>query len=345
MSRVKPLILFDPFGIENEYNDRTFFKYQGDLHWTLKKHFEQRGFEVHTTDYQDFLNAEFIVFFGYPGDNRFYQKFIAHGLTDKLVLYLFEPPVVDPAAYLRQHHQEFNKIFSYITTLPDGVKYFRYFFPQPDFPVQAPQSIPFDQKKFLVLMNGNKSAHPGFSVAQKDSANDLFQGVTELYSERRRFIRFAEKNLPKDFDFYGPGWDRPIQSWKKVFQRGYQLYRGTVENKKATLANYKFVLCYENANGLPGYITEKIFDCFRAATVPIYWGANDIENYIPNNCFIDRRKFKSNDELLGFLRSVTPSEYDNYVESAGKFLTSEEIQKWTNQSFAKNLSRVLLPNT
>jgi hypothetical protein len=42
-----------------------------------------------------------------------------------------------------------------------------------------------------------------------------------------------------------------------------------VDSKKNTLEKYKFSICYENARDIPGYITEKIFDCFFAGCVPI----------------------------------------------------------------------------
>ena len=62
---------------------------------------------------------------------------------------------------------------------------------------------------------------------------------------------------------------------------------GTLTSKNQTMQMYKFSICYENARGLPGYITEKIFDSFLA-NVPIYWGADNISKHIPDECFIDK---------------------------------------------------------
>ena len=39
------------------------------------------------------------------------------------------------------------------------------------------------------------------------------------------------------------------------------------------------------------------FDAFVAGNIPIYWGADDIEDYIPKNCFIDRRNFSNHEKL------------------------------------------------
>lgn len=44
--------------------------------------------------------------------------------------------------------------------------------------------------------------------------------------------------------------------------------------------------------GEKGYITEKIFDCFFPGVIPIYWGAENVTDYIPQDTFIDRRNLK-----------------------------------------------------
>jgi alpha(1,3/1,4) fucosyltransferase len=54
--------------------------------------------------------------------------------------------------------------------------------------------------------------------------------------------------------------------------------------------------------------------------VPVYWGAPNVENYIPSDCFIDRRKFESNEALLAFLQKMTKEEWEGYLERAQIFL-------------------------
>ena len=48
---------------------------------------------------------------------------------------------------------------------------------------------------------------------------------------------------------------------------------------------YKFILCVENSYTY-GYVTEKIFNCFAAKTIPIYSGAPDIDDYINKSSYI-----------------------------------------------------------
>ena len=48
---------------------------------------------------------------------------------------------------------------------------------------------------------------------------------------------------------------------------------------------YKFILCFENSYN-DGYITEKIFNCFFARTIPIYKGSNIISTYINQESYL-----------------------------------------------------------
>lgn len=95
------------------------------------------------------------------------------------------------------------------------------------------------------------------------------------------------------------------------------------------MSNYRFNLCYENAQNLRGYLTEKIFDAFHAGCVPIYLGAPDIEDMIPIDTFIDRRRFSSDAELLELLRSVNESQWRAFIEAARQYLLSDAHQKYT----------------
>ena len=59
------------------------------------------------------------------------------------------------------------------------------------------------------------------------------------------------------------------------------------------LNKYKFIYVYENSI-TDGYITEKIFNCFFARTIPIYFGPNDKYTYFNEKSFIDIETFNDN---------------------------------------------------
>ena len=104
------------------------------------------------------------------------------------------------------------------------------------------------------------------------------------------FHFFCSKNT---LDLYGYGWNR-----KNIFPHIYSLklfdiknmYIGEIGNKIEVLKNYKFSLIIENAS-TNNYLTEKIFQCFAAKVVPVYYGAINVERFIPPGSFINLRSF------------------------------------------------------
>ncbi len=223
---------------------------------------------------------------------------------DKLILYLWEPPTVEDWSYVPALQSQFGTIFTWDDDLVDNRKFFKFYYP-----VLAPRIaniVPFEEKKFCVMVATRLcSKHP-----------------RELYSEREKVIRFFEALPSGVFDLYGRNWEK----------RKFKNWRGATPNKLETIKQYKFSICYENMRDVKGYVTEKIFDCLAAGTVPVYWGASNIGEYVPAECFIDRRQFESETALLEFLNSITEQEYARYLESAEAFLRSKEANRFTNQN-------------
>lgn len=68
-------------------------------------------------------------------------------------------------------------------------------------------------------------------------------------------------------------------------------------SKLAFLSYYKFNIAFENSD-VPGYITEKLSDCYLSNTVPIYWGSSaDLTPY-PKKSMICANDYNSIDELI-----------------------------------------------
>lgn len=85
-----------------------------------------------------------------------------------------------------------------------------------------------------------------------------------------------------------------------------------VEDKLSFQSNYKFSLAFEN-EAFPGYITEKIVEAYNAATVPIYWGANDIGVEFNRDAFIDVNDFDSEESAIEYIKKVD-SDNDLYLK-------------------------------
>jgi hypothetical protein len=264
--------------------------------------------------------------------------------------FAFECPVVLPDLYGDLHNlgRAFRRVFSYSTEealrpfLRGPVDLTRFMLPQSYDDVHADIWQRRD-RKFLVMINANKLT----SIRHN-----------ELYTERLRAIEFF--NRSGEIDLYGLGWDKPPlklgggvprvlrqlerrarAEWESVRAPSdplrvavRQSYRGPTSDKADTMGRYTFAICYENSM-LDGWITEKLFDCLYAGTVPVYWGAPDIDQWVPQECFIDMRRFEGYAELREFLHSLTDAEIEGYRLAAREFLTSERFRPFAKQTFAE----------
>lgn len=221
------------------------------------------------------------------------------------VLFLWEPPSQITHMYREKTFKNFSKIYTWDDDLVDNKKFFKLYYPE--LKPMLPNLPSFESKKLCTMVVSNKkNKHP-----------------KELYSERRKVIDFFEKQHSEDFDFYGTLWK----------EGEFRNYKGAPPNKIETVKNYRFSFCYENMRDIKGYVSEKIFDAFAAGTVPIYWGASNIENFVPADCFIDRRNFSSLEELYSYLKNMTKEEYENYLDRIRKYLDSDMAKCFSKESF------------
>ena len=96
------------------------------------------------------------------------------------------------------------------------------------------------------------------------------------------------------------------------------------------------ICCIEK---IPGLITEKIFDCFAAGTVPIYLGAPNITDYIPRSCFVDFRQFANYNNLYDYLANMSKGEYQKYLDAAKAFIDSPQYQIFTSTHYAELVTK------
>ena len=233
---------------------------------------------------------------------------------EKMILFAWEPPSVQPEIWDPKIQKHFHKIYTWNDDLVDGIRFFKFYLPM--FHPRIAEPIPYENRKFLTFIASRLSSkHPN-----------------ELYSQREKIIRFFEERPEVPFDLYGKFWAK----------KKFRVWKGVIPDKIAVLKQYRFAIAYENSRET-GYITEKLWDCFAAAVVPIYWGAPNIESYIPSDCYIDRRKFKNDEALLAYLEAMTKEEWETYIEKAGAFLKSEATQKFTLEHYARTLADAVAP--
>ena len=296
----------------------------GYFYYKLKEEFNERKFDLSTCDLNKPSDSKIVLYHGLK------QKFIDYGY-EKSYLISMESPHVDPNSFDKNYHKYFKKVFTWDDNLVDNKKYFKV-----NYAFDIPKNIPkkFENKKLCCVIAGNKTT------------NDK----NELYSKRVEFVRWFEEKHLDEFDLYGTNWDKRdfgrsfigkvfnrISFFRKIFFKPFKSYKGLVESKNDTYRNYKFTICYENIKEESGYITEKIFDAFFAGCIPIYWGAKNIQDHIPKECFIDKRNFNSYEEIFEYIKKMNEKTYMAYLDSIEIFLNSSKADEFRAEVFAKTI--------
>ena len=238
---------------------------------------------------------------------------------------------------------KFNKVFSWdarLFDLPNVVK------------IMVPNQLAFepfpgysDRDIFSCLINANKAFREPLP--------------SDLYRERINTIRWYEKHAPDKFELYGMGWAKPTPAfdfWGKAKRSTASLraklfghmpfpsYRGEVHDKRSVLRRSKFAYCYENTRGPDNYITEKIFDSFLSGCVPVYWGADNVLEYIPSTCFVDRRNFKDTADVHQFLLSISFEDYARYQSNILDFLATDVARIFEAEYFVSVITEQISRN-
>lgn len=273
-----------------------------DVLYQLREVAARSGYSLHQADSLDALeDFEYLVVFDvFPDQIRELRRFP----KEKLILFLWEPPSVIYENFDLQYHDLFSKVYTWNDALVDNKKYFKFYYPVCRSMIAEP--IDFYLKRFSTLIACNKySDHPD-----------------QLYNARLNVIDFFECQGSEDFELYGKRWPEYLKT-----------YQGPIEKKVDYLKHYKFSYTYENIKNLPGYVTEKIFDCFQAGAVPIYWGAPNVTDYIPQNCFIPRDEFPNEAAVYAFLKNISVSEYEEYIRNIQAFLKSDKAYLYSVDHF------------
>jgi len=309
-------ILFDKNQKKIFARDNAFAKYH-----VLYDVFKENSYDVATCDINSIEESDIVIYNDLP------NKLPSKKDIEKSYLIMNESPLVRADNFDKSKHKYFHKIFTWNDDLVDNEKYFKY-----NYSFVIPKEIPksFNKPKLCCLIVGNKdSNHPN-----------------ELYSERKKLIRWFEKNHMDDFSLYGVGWNeyrfkgiKPIRALNRVLLlkkimfkylgEFYPSYKGKINNKLETMQEYKFAICYENIKDISGYITEKMLDAMFAGCIPIYWGANNVIDHIPKESFVDIRDFETHNEMYAFIKNMSEETYLKYLENIEKFLNSDKGYKFS----------------
>ncbi len=318
-------------------------------YFLLRETFAKHGIEIYTADYLasgEKRNAVNVYFsFG------MLDKWRALAARDDVVLsgfFTFDAPIIQPSVYraLPVLSRHFRRLYSYTTAEAlarfgcRGLDIRKFHIPYPYDRVLDEYWRRTD-RKFLTLLNYNRLPRRRWN---------------ELYTERLRALEFFSRY--DEIDLWGLAWEKApylvgetwIPATATRLHRWYlehapwarrhgrfqpvidRTWRGPARNKYQTQSGYTFTICYENMS-LPGWLNENIFDCFLVGTVPVFLGPPDITDYVPAECFIDRRAFASYQDLRAFLKSRTAKDVQRYKDAARAYLGSEQYRPFRPESF------------
>lgn len=302
------------------------------LFHALQQTFREHDIDLATQDIHGVDAADLVLY------NEMPAQLPGGADVHKSSLILFESELIRPDNWDLLKHRHFSRIFTWNDTFVDNSKYFKVNFSNL-FPAVIKKDLSRKVKLCTLIAGRKRVNHP-----------------LELYSKRVEAIQWFERNHPDDFDLYGMGWDgyklistkwsrkldKKIPFLTKYLPPRFPSYRGSVASKRPVLEQYRFSICYENARDIPGYITEKIFDCFFAGCVPVYWGANNVTDHIPQDCFIDKKGFAGYADLYRFMKDMDDRQYLRYQDAIETFITSKKAYQFTGEAFGKTIVDTLL---
>lgn len=274
---------------------------------------------------------------------------ILTGAESPLFSYFFYDHLKKIASHFA-YKKLFDGSFALINEKKDDGSNFQFFFPSYSIHDDS-KNEDLQKRNFMVMIAANKNGYSPIPKGLKNKITWLIHFTYKLFSssfkkaqshelhtKRLEMIKyFGVKNM---LHLFGSNWQDYFrfettnrEELKTIIEK---LNPNFVQDKIETLSQYKFAICFENIS-FDGYITEKIIHCFLAGTIPIYLGADNITDYIPSNCFIDFRNYKSLEDLETFLLNLKNEDIEKIIDNGKKFLGNKAGQKFSYEYFAQDI--------
>lgn len=283
------------------------------------------------------------------------QQLVALGAVPFLVLCL-ESPLYASRFYgnLAAIVSKFENRILFRGTFSDeqqsGINHVAYF---PCFSIEDKKDNPlrpWTSRKYMVMVAANKywTIRRGYFRKLLALTRDFLCGRKsflttdvinrQLHDKRLELIEYFGGN--GDLALFGMYWDdidNLPDHWKmRLSGIVKKLNPPACQDKNKTIAQYKFALCLENMKS-PGYVTEKIVDCFYAGVIPVYCGAPDIDDFVPKQAFVHMADFASYDDLNAYLKNLTTDDALKILASGQAFLDSAAGKRHSFEGFASSV--------
>lgn len=214
-------------------------------------------------------------------------------------------PVSAPEVWDGAYQGRFGQVLTWNDALVDGGRYLKWagawLDARPVFDPDAVMQRFFERRLAMLCAPAGASTHP-----------------QELYSHRLRTVRWFENEAPDDFSLYGEDWGESFPSW-----------RGDTAAGREAFAGHRFAICYEEAQGYTGLLGPALLASLQAGCVPVYGGAPNVGDWLPEDCYLPVAAFATYADLHATLRAMPPATYHGYLRRIAAFLAGEGQQRFS----------------
>ncbi|KAF8939970.1 hypothetical protein BGZ47_007929 [Haplosporangium gracile] len=263
-----------------------------------------------TANYTDFVSAD-IVLVAYPYfmenarapyfESQLLPPRIAH---QKWVLHFFDESIgYYPHVALQTFIQQFDLTMGSPPQLMD--------IPHPTYPISHEKALEYVNVKVTYPFGKTPENYIAFVVSNCEAKNDRLVLIDKLIADAggHSYGRCSHNiDMPEELQ------KREMEQWE---------YK-----KQKVLADYPFGLAAENSNCL-GYVTEKFYDVLASGAIPVYMGAPDIADFVPEGSYINAKDFATYDDLIHHMKTVDRAPFYKWKE-----VVKKDITKFCKSCFA-----------
>lgn len=319
------------------YGKKIFLREDKNIaHVNFKKRLKKNNFNIFTLNKYNKKKPKIDI------EIHFYSNIKKMSQSSKLYLVLPEHHLIDKDCNYDLIIRKYDKIFTNIKKFIDNKFFFKI-----NWPLKLYIKKPFSKyiRKSFCIIASNKTLN----------SNSVKSG----YAERNRIIKWFKKNKPGELSLYGNGWDRPFfdsyylnrvtNYFFLKFNLSYKFlnneYKGICNDKIKTLKKYNFTFCIENVVNEKGYNTCQVIDAMKALSIPVYFGRPDLKLAIPENCFIDYKKFSSIEKLYNYLSNMSQVEINKIQTNIFNFCNYSNYKEFNEFNYSEILLKHLKNDT
>lgn len=114
------------------------------------------------------------------------------------------------------------------------------------------------------------------------------------------------------------------------------------KEKLETIKEYKFSMAFENEQDY-NYVTEKIYQPLLVGSIPIYWGAPNVDILFNPKCFVNVNNFDSYEEAIDEIMRIDENEvyYQTFFEEPA-ILPDSKLADVSEEKILERINTIIL---